>query len=146
MKQQLAGVDLARRFLFAWQTSWYSPEILPTFLKSFKAVMESSFVADDTIKPVLSYLAAHLHDGERKINAVWCDSQRVAVKVLQDSLLQLQFCLRSTEIVPRRRRSNSLELSSHSCLSLPTVISGFLPPFLSLVSISYSSETSRRPS
>ena len=67
VKQQLAGVDLTRRFLFAWQTSWYSAEILPSFLKSFRAVMESSFAADDTIKPVLSYLAAHLHDGERKI-------------------------------------------------------------------------------
>jgi hypothetical protein len=29
--------------------------------------MESSFVADDTIKPVLSYLAARLHDGECKL-------------------------------------------------------------------------------
>ncbi|KAF8266238.1 beach-domain-containing protein [Lactarius quietus] len=65
VKQQLAGVDLTRRFLFAWQTSWYAAEILPSFLKSFRAVMESSFVADDTIKPILSYLAAHLHDGER---------------------------------------------------------------------------------
>ncbi|KAH9177644.1 beach-domain-containing protein [Lactarius sanguifluus] len=43
-------------------TSWYSAETLPSFLKSFRAVMESSFVADDTIKPVLSYLAAHLHN------------------------------------------------------------------------------------
>jgi hypothetical protein len=65
VKQQLAGVDLTRRFLFAWQTSWYSAEILPSFLKSFRAVMESTFVADDTIKPILSYLAAHLHEGER---------------------------------------------------------------------------------
>ena len=66
VKQQLAGVGLTRRFLFAWQTSWYSAEILPSFLKSFKAVMESSFIADDTIKPVLSYLAAHLHSSECK--------------------------------------------------------------------------------
>ncbi|KAH9006451.1 beach-domain-containing protein [Lactarius hatsudake] len=63
VKQQLAGVGLTRRFLFAWQTSWYSAETLPSFLKSFRAVMESTFVADDTIKPVLSYLAAHLHNG-----------------------------------------------------------------------------------
>ncbi|KAH9042628.1 beach-domain-containing protein [Lactarius pseudohatsudake] len=62
VKQQLAGVGLTRRFLFAWQTSWYSAETLPSFLKSFRAVMESTFVADDTIKPVLSYLAAHLHN------------------------------------------------------------------------------------
>ncbi|KAH9026097.1 hypothetical protein EDB84DRAFT_1440213 [Lactarius hengduanensis] len=51
VKQQLAG------------TSWYSAEALPSFLKLFGAVMESSFVADDAIKPVLSYLVAHLHNG-----------------------------------------------------------------------------------
>ncbi|KAH9025764.1 hypothetical protein EDB84DRAFT_1440314 [Lactarius hengduanensis] len=49
--------------LLSWQTSWYSFEALPSFLKLFRAVMESSFVADDAIKPVLSYLVAHLHNG-----------------------------------------------------------------------------------
>ncbi|KAH9965265.1 beach-domain-containing protein [Russula dissimulans] len=62
VKQRLSGIGLTRRFLFVWQTSCYVPESLPYFLKSFKAVMESSFFAEDTIKPVLSYLAAHLHD------------------------------------------------------------------------------------
>ncbi|KAI0300557.1 beach-domain-containing protein [Multifurca ochricompacta] len=61
-KQRLSGIDLTRLFLFVWQTSWYPAESLPFFLKSFKAVMESSFLAEDTIKPVLSYLAARLHD------------------------------------------------------------------------------------
>jgi len=55
-------MGLARRFLFVWQTSFYKAENVPYFLKSFKAVMESSFIVEDTIKPVLSYLAAHLHD------------------------------------------------------------------------------------
>jgi len=65
VKQRLSGMGLTRRFLFVWQTSCYAAESLPYFLKSFKAVMESSFFAEDTIKPVLSYLAAHLHDGKR---------------------------------------------------------------------------------
>ncbi|KAI0261217.1 beach-domain-containing protein [Gloeopeniophorella convolvens] len=55
-KQRLSGMGLTRRFLFVWQTSWYSSEALPHFLKSFRAVLESSFLVEDTIKPVLSYL------------------------------------------------------------------------------------------
>jgi hypothetical protein len=64
VNQRLSGMGLTRRFLFVWQTSFYEAETVPQFLKSFKAVMESSFLAEDTIKPVLSYLAAHLHDGK----------------------------------------------------------------------------------
>ena len=67
MKQRLSGIGLTRRFLFVWQTSWYAAENLPFFLKSFKVVMESTFLAEETIKPVLSYLAAHLHDGKREV-------------------------------------------------------------------------------
>ncbi|KAH9975416.1 beach-domain-containing protein [Lactifluus volemus] len=61
-KQRLSGIGLTRQFLFIWQTSWYTVDSLPFFLKAFKAVMESTFLAEETIKPVLSYLAAHLHD------------------------------------------------------------------------------------
>lgn len=66
LKQRLSGMGLTRRFLFVWQTSCYAAESLPYFLKSFKVVMASSFFAEDTIKPVLSYLAAHLHSGKCK--------------------------------------------------------------------------------
>jgi hypothetical protein len=67
VKQRLFGIGLTRRFLFVWQTSWYAAENLPFFLKSFKVVMESTFLAEETIKPVLSYIAAHLHDGKRRV-------------------------------------------------------------------------------
>jgi hypothetical protein len=65
VKQRLSGISLTRRFLFVWQTSCYTGGNVPYFLKSFKAVMESSFNPEDTIKPVLSYIGAHLYDGER---------------------------------------------------------------------------------
>jgi len=48
-----------------WQTSCYTGGNVPYFLKAFKAVMESSFNPEDTIKPVLSYIAAHLYDSKR---------------------------------------------------------------------------------
>ena len=67
VNQRLSGMGLTRRFLFVWQTSFYEAETVAHFLKSFKAVMESSFLAEDTIKPVLSYLAAHLHDGKYNV-------------------------------------------------------------------------------
>jgi hypothetical protein len=65
VKQRLAGISLTRRFLFVWQTSCYKGGNVLYFLKSFKAVMEASFNPDDTIKPALSYIAAHLYDGKR---------------------------------------------------------------------------------
>jgi len=67
VKQRLSGMGLTRRFLFVWQTSFYEAETVPHFLKTFKAVMGSSFLAEDTIKPVLSYLAAYLHHGKRNV-------------------------------------------------------------------------------
>ncbi|KAI0317827.1 beach-domain-containing protein [Amylostereum chailletii] len=62
VKQRLSNVGLTRQLLFVWQTSWYSPEALPYLLEALKSVMEAIFTLDDTIKPVLSYLAANLHD------------------------------------------------------------------------------------
>jgi hypothetical protein len=64
VKQRLSGISLTRRFLFVWQTSCYTGANVPYFLKSFKAVMVASFNPEDTIKPVLSYIGAHLHDGK----------------------------------------------------------------------------------
>jgi hypothetical protein len=65
VKQRLSGISLTRRFLFVWQISCYTGGNVPYFLKSFKAVMVASFNPEDTIKPVLSYIAAHLHDGKQ---------------------------------------------------------------------------------
>jgi hypothetical protein len=64
VKQRLSGLGLTRRFLFVWQTSCYTGGNVPYFLKTLKAVMESSFNPEDTIKPVLSYIAAHLYDSK----------------------------------------------------------------------------------
>jgi hypothetical protein len=69
VKQRLSGLGLTRRFLFVWQTSCYTGGNVPYFLKALKAVMESSFNPEDTIKPVLSYIAAHLCDSKCIISA-----------------------------------------------------------------------------
>jgi hypothetical protein len=64
VKQRLSGLGLTRRFLLVWQTSCYTGGNVSYFLKALKAVMESSFNPEDTIKPVLSYIAAHLYDSK----------------------------------------------------------------------------------
>jgi hypothetical protein len=89
VKQRLAELGLTRRFLFVWQTSCYTGENVPYFLKALKAVMESSFNPEDTIKPVLSYIAAHLYDskcivlpsGGATLNVLLSRSRRLISKV-----------------------------------------------------------------
>jgi hypothetical protein len=119
-KQRLSGIGLTRQFLFIWQTSWYTVDSLPFFLKAFKAVMESTFLAEETIKPVLSYLAAHLHDG--KLRAIQFGViLNLSVKP-RESLLQRQFCPGLTTMALMKRRSSFSESLSHFCLSPLTAI------------------------
>ena len=69
--------SLVRRLLFVWQTNWYGEEVLMNSgaegkgskgkreetLESVIAVaMKGMFGVDETIKPVVSYLAANLHE------------------------------------------------------------------------------------
>ncbi|KAI0273049.1 beach-domain-containing protein [Russula aff. rugulosa BPL654] len=92
VKQRLFELGLTRRFLFVWQTSCYTGENVPYFLKALKAVMESSFNPEDTIKPVLSYIAAHLYDTAPDVSSPksilsWIDLDHVREKA--ERLLEL---------------------------------------------------------
>ncbi|KAI0067044.1 beach-domain-containing protein [Artomyces pyxidatus] len=69
VNQRLANVGLTRRLLFVWQTPWYSSSNLQYLLDALRVVIESTFSVDDTIKPVVSYLAANLHDGTSGISS-----------------------------------------------------------------------------
>ncbi len=63
MKQGVAKLGLARRLLFVLQTDWYQKDMTPLVVKALYSICQADFSRDETIKPVVSYLAANLHGG-----------------------------------------------------------------------------------
>jgi hypothetical protein len=63
IKQRFAKLGLVRKLLFALQTEWYSHDMIPFVVTALKVAAQANFSADDAIKPIISYLAANLHEG-----------------------------------------------------------------------------------
>lgn len=63
IKQRLAKMGLVRKLLFVLQTDWYEHDALPFVLEALKAATRAHFTKEDAIKPLVSYLAAKLHEG-----------------------------------------------------------------------------------
>ncbi|OCH84794.1 beach-domain-containing protein [Obba rivulosa] len=64
VKQRIAKMGVVRKLLFVLQTAWYPYEMLPFLIDAMRVVASAHFTADDAIKPIISYLAANLHDAE----------------------------------------------------------------------------------
>ncbi|KAF5339895.1 hypothetical protein D9611_009101 [Ephemerocybe angulata] len=62
-KQRLSKMNLVRKLLFALQADWYHGEMLHTFMEVLQVASEMIFSKEETIKPLVSYLAANLHEG-----------------------------------------------------------------------------------
>ncbi|KAF7343336.1 hypothetical protein MVEN_01765900 [Mycena venus] len=62
VKQRFAKIGLVRKLLFALQTNWYQPEVIPYVVEALKAAAQANFSKEEAIKPIVSYLAANLHD------------------------------------------------------------------------------------
>lgn len=63
MKQRFAKMGLVRKLLFVLQTDWYQYDSMPYAMEAFKVAVQANFTRDDAIKPLVSYLAANLHNG-----------------------------------------------------------------------------------
>ena len=63
-KQRISKTGAVRKLLFVLQTDWYPHDMLPFLLDTLKVVAEANFSIDDAIRPIVSYLAANLHDSE----------------------------------------------------------------------------------
>jgi hypothetical protein len=63
-KQRFAKLGLVRKLLFVLQTEWYSHDTIPLVVDALRVVAQANFYADDAIKPMISYLAANLHEGK----------------------------------------------------------------------------------
>ena len=64
IKQRMSKMGVVRKLLFVLQTDWYAPDVLPFLLETIRVVSEANFSIDDAIRPIVSYLAANLHEGE----------------------------------------------------------------------------------
>ncbi|KAK7442741.1 Beige protein-like 1 [Stygiomarasmius scandens] len=62
IKQRFTKMGLVRRLLFVIQTDWYHTESLVWLMDALKATMQALWTKDETIKPIVSYLAANLQD------------------------------------------------------------------------------------
>ncbi|KAI0746713.1 beach-domain-containing protein [Daedaleopsis nitida] len=62
MKQRMSKMGVVRKLLFVLQTDWYPSDMLPFLLETLKVVAEANFSIDDAIRPLVSYLAANLHE------------------------------------------------------------------------------------
>lgn len=63
VKQRLSKYNLIRKLLFVLQTDIYSNDMIPQLVQIISIYMKHHFVADITIKPIVAYLAANLHEG-----------------------------------------------------------------------------------
>ena len=72
MKQRLSSMDLVRKLLFALQADWYSQDVLVPLMEALKVAARASFDKDDTIKPMVSYLAANLPESKLRLVLMLC--------------------------------------------------------------------------
>jgi hypothetical protein len=63
IKMRLSKQSIVQKFLFVLQAGWYQPEMIPAVINALRAVAQAQFTADEAIKPIVSYLAANLHEG-----------------------------------------------------------------------------------
>ncbi|GLB40924.1 putative WD40 repeats [Lyophyllum shimeji] len=61
-RQKFAKLGLVRKLLFVLQTDWFQHDMISFVLEALKVAVQANFSKDDTIKPVVAYLAANLHE------------------------------------------------------------------------------------
>ncbi|KAF8882140.1 hypothetical protein BD779DRAFT_1544178 [Infundibulicybe gibba] len=62
IRQRFAKLSLVQKLLFVLQINWYQDDMIPHITEALKAAMQANFSKDEVIKPIVSYLAANLHD------------------------------------------------------------------------------------
>lgn len=56
-------MGIVRKFLFVLQTNLYQPALLPALTDALGAIVEANLSPDETIKPLLSMIAANIQTG-----------------------------------------------------------------------------------
>ncbi|KAF5354041.1 hypothetical protein D9756_006953 [Leucocoprinus leucothites] len=60
--QRLSKLNLVRKLVFVLQTDWFTAEMTRQLVHTLDIVCRADFSRDGAIKPVVSYLAANLHE------------------------------------------------------------------------------------
>lgn len=63
-KQRLAKLNIIRKLLFVVQMDYYAKDMMERLIATFKVIVQSCFSTNETIKPIVSYLGASLHEGK----------------------------------------------------------------------------------
>ena len=63
VKQRYHKMGIVRKFLFVLQTNLYQPALLPALTDALRVIVEANFSPDETIKPLLSMIAANVQTG-----------------------------------------------------------------------------------
>ena len=61
LRQRITKFGLVRKFLFVLQTNLYQHDVLPFLMDALRVAALQNFSVDDSIKPLVAYLAANLH-------------------------------------------------------------------------------------
>lgn len=61
-QQRLGKMCLVRKLLFVLQMNWFETEVIKSVVDVLQAAARAYFIKDDTIKPIVTFLAANLHE------------------------------------------------------------------------------------
>ncbi|KIY47744.1 beach-domain-containing protein [Fistulina hepatica ATCC 64428] len=99
--QRFQKLGFVRKILFVLRTDWYQQETVLPILAALRSAMSARFTKEEVVKPVVSYLAATLHDGTASsspISIVSCvdrstvrEKSEMVLNVLSDLLTTPSF-------------------------------------------------------
>ncbi|KAG6889353.1 hypothetical protein C0992_005581 [Termitomyces sp. T32_za158] len=95
-RQKFAKIGLVRKLLFALQMDWFHQEMVPLMLDALRAAIRSRFSKEDTIKPVVAYLAANLHEDPKGVSSPYSPISRIDYMHPQEKAEQVLEILIST--------------------------------------------------
>ncbi|KAK2463985.1 hypothetical protein APHAL10511_004036 [Amanita phalloides] len=101
MRQRLAKLGLVRRLLFALQTDWYSNELSSSMVNALYSACQADFSRDETIKPVVSYLAANLHGDAPHAESPQSVLPRIDLKDAREKAEQVLVAFMSLLSIPK---------------------------------------------
>ncbi|KAF8621252.1 hypothetical protein AX15_007913 [Amanita polypyramis BW_CC] len=101
MRQRLAKLGLVKRILFVLQTEWYRGTVIPSIVNALYAACQADFSRDESIKPVVSYLAANLHGGVPHADSPQSTLARIDLKDTRGRAEQVLVAFMSLLAIPK---------------------------------------------
>ncbi|KAK0199746.1 beach-domain-containing protein [Desarmillaria ectypa] len=100
IKQRMAKLGLIRRLLFVLQMEWYQHDIIPHLIEVLKVAAQANFAKEETIKPMVSYIAARLNEATFMADSPHSTISRIDYKNVRQKAEQVLELLVSLLLVP----------------------------------------------